>query len=529
MNSALIDAFFAPVSTDLVDSLIGQYRAQRGKIDEIHAALWDHGLGSVVQFFIAGNAEKSARGYSPTAQDLFQREGAIKALDAHYWDRTLKMTDVLDVMPQARRDEWYKSIRELTAPEFEDATVRATLADMLASRAKFLAERVDGCFRALSHDHVTNRPEGFGKRMIMNYVLNEYGHGTTQQGHINDLRCVIAKFMGRDEPHYGATGEAVSAAKRQWGQWFTLDGGALRLRVYKKGTGHLEVHPDMAWRLNAILASLYPMAIPAQYREPPKHKAKDVVLMQKPLPFAALSILAGMEDGYRYEQTGDFRNPTRLIRIPNSLKRRYGSDDKHAGKMAAEVLAAIGGTHDGGIWQFSFPPRPVLDLIVTSGCIPEQKSHQFYPTPERLAAEAVGLADIGDRDLCLEPEAGTGGIAAHLPKERTTCVEISELHCAVLKAKGFSTVCADFLSWKTAARFDRIVMNPPFDQGRWQAHLEHAASLLAPGGRVVAILPEGAKTKRDLLPGMKLQWHGPFHDEFPGTSVSVVILLAENG
>ena len=39
----------------------------------------------------------------------------------NYWDKALKLTDVLDCMPQARRDEWSKQIREMTAPEFDDA------------------------------------------------------------------------------------------------------------------------------------------------------------------------------------------------------------------------------------------------------------------------------------------------------------------------------------------------------------------------------------------------------------------------
>jgi hypothetical protein len=35
----------------------------------------------------------------------------------------------------------------------------ARCSDLLAQRGKFLAARVDGIFRALSREHVTNRPE----------------------------------------------------------------------------------------------------------------------------------------------------------------------------------------------------------------------------------------------------------------------------------------------------------------------------------------------------------------------------------
>jgi hypothetical protein len=168
------------------------------------------------------------------------------------------------------------------------------------------------------------------KRMILRNVVSSYGLSGTDQGHINDLRCIIAKFMGRDEPHWNATASVVAAARRQTGEWFDVDGGALRIRVYMKGTGHLEVHPDMAWRLNAVLASIYPAAIPSSFREPPKRKAKDVQPIQKPLPFAVIGLLANMKDGYRIEKNtgGDWRREYNHVPVRNSLKFDHGTPDK---------------------------------------------------------------------------------------------------------------------------------------------------------------------------------------------------------
>lgn len=69
-------------------------------------------------------------------------------------------------------------------------------------------------------------------------------------------------------------------------------------------------------------------------------------------------------------------------------------------------------------------------------------------------------------------------------------------------------------------------MNPPFSQGRWQAHLEAAASLLAKDGRLVAILPASAKGKT-LVPGFSHQYSETYANEFAGTSISVVIATLE--
>ena len=69
-------------------------------------------------------------------------------------------------------------------------------------------------------------------------------------------------------------------------------------------------------------------------------------------------------------------------------------------------------------------------------------------------------------------------------------------------------------------------MNPPFAGGRARAHLEAAASLLAAGGRLVAILPASLRGRDDLLQGMEHRWSQVFEDRFPGTSVRVAVLVA---
>lgn len=544
-----VSEFFAPMSADLVDSLIGQYNAARANIEALAAAVRAGQNASVLHYFVEGNVREQRFSMPTTVEALFRVEGAIAQLNADFWNRALRLTDVLDYMPQKRRDEWFEQIRhpegrkasrhtsekELPPlPEFEEATVRSTLASLLHSRSQFLAERVDGIFRALSREHVTNCPQGFGKRMILPHAITSYGtidHGTS--GVINDLRCVIAKFMGRDEPKYGATDAVIRIARQHNGQWMSIDGGALRIRIYNGvGTAHLEVHPDMAWRLNAILASLYPAAIPSEFRTKPKRakKIKDFELFDRPLPFAVLGLLAGMKHAWRKRENPGLREH-KFVDIPNTRRFDYGEHDKATLAEAEKVLAAIGGVRDkDGVqefWRFDYEPAEVLEQIICSGCIPDHKSHQFYPTPATLAEKAIELAMAGATPgmAWLEPSAGQGGLADLMPKGQTQCVEISPLHCQILKAKGHNVTEADFLKLPVNGQFDRIVMNPPFSEGRWQAHLQHAASMLADDGRLVAILPASAKGK-PVLDGFDLQWSAVYSNEFKGTSVSVVILTA---
>ena len=534
--------FFAPMASDLIDRLLGEYGHYRNEIDKV-VAVMAGGLSNVMHYFIEGNCGDEAMHRSLYVEKLFCTKGAIAALNAAYWSKTLNFTDVLDCMPQKRRGEWLNQIRQPAGkkgrggkweieplPDYTEDSVRPTINGLLAMRGQFLAERVDGIFQGLSGEHVTNAPEGFGKRMIIARVLNEYHSSNSDTcGLINDLRAVVARFMGRDEPAWHATNSMIESLKANWGQWVSLDGGAIKIRIYKKGTAHMEIHPDMAWRLNAVLASLYPLAIPAQFRTKPKRRAKEFELLQRPLPFAVLAMLQGAKEVLEKIGGNGWRDEYR--RTPNT-RRLDAEQDTPARREAEAVLESIGGVRQGGkayTWfQFPYEPTEALQAITTSGCVPDLQAHQYYPTPEKMAALAVELADISDEDECAEPSAGQGGIADHMPKDRTTCVEISPLHCAVLRAKGFKTVEADFIGYaeQNREKFSVVVMNPPFSEGRAQLHAQSASAMLKVGGRLVAILPATLRGKNFLAGNWSVAWSAVYANEFAGTSAAVAILKA---
>lgn len=525
-------------SYDAIDTLLAQHRDMMSKIDQIADFMEKERLGAMA-YFLQGNRSSDRGSSTPSVNFLFRKAGAIAALNSDFWDKAMRVTDVLDIMPQARRDDWNDQISNLKCPPFEEKIVRDTIMGLLALRGKFLAERVDGIFQGLSGEHVTNSPAAFGKRMILAGLLSMDYPDSRKCGLINDLRCVIAKFMRRDEPKHHASDRLIRSLRQCWGEWVEVDGGALKVRLYRKGTAHIEVHPDIAWRLNAVLAQLYPRAIPPEHRQRPRRQPKNVsFIAQRPLPFAVIHLLLELESAYEYEDTPTSLHGKQRRYIPNALIFSYRSreENKHIREEAEAVLESIGGVrvagNGWGYWRFDYNPSPVINQIVASGCIPDNKVHQFYPTRPNVAQMVIRLAAIGPTDRILEPSAGLGGLADFLPKERTLCVEVSRLRCQVLEAKGHTVVCADFLAWATenhlAGRsFDRIVMNPPFDQGQWRAHLEASADLLAPSGRLVAILPQGAQRFDKLLPeGFACAFDQTLEGAFAGTSQAVVIFSA---
>lgn len=530
--------FFAPAQTGLLDGLIAQYRQKRDLIERFHGDFQDGDIGRALVYFCQRQDDRYPN---------FDLQIAICALNAEFWRSALALTDVYKYMPQARKDEWHDQLtawkeprykygsdpaRDL--PDFTEDAAKAALMTWLQERPKYLAERVEGVFRSLSKEHITNCPQGFSKRMIMAGLVDSWGHINWQKaGIIDDLRMVLSKFMDRGEYPVNGSASDLEVVRRVNGEWFSLDGGALRIRVYNGvGTAHIEVHPEMAWRLNEILSYLYPAAIPESFRRKPvkAKKIKDFQLFDDALPFAVCRVLAGAEHARYLNPDRGYRSNT-FIQIPKAIQIK--GDDKATRKAAEEVLEALGGVkvnRDGSHhWQFDYEPLATIHGVAASGRIPNQKSHQFYPTPEDVAQLAIEYASEGDRaGQWLEPSAGQGGLVKFMPVGRTTAVEISPLHCEIIK-KSIScddVICADFMEWKPCRNFARVVMNPPYSEGRWQAHTERAAGLVEAGGRLVAILPASAKGKFD-LPGFSCRYSETLKNRFAGTGVDVVILVAD--
>lgn len=524
----------ALIPSDQISTLCAEYRGLVERVERI-VRFFDADMLPVLSFFLDGRV-KDNHGH-PTSlrrseiEALISRDGAVAALNSHFWNRAIRLTDCLDVMSQKRRDEWYEQIRDNKCPPFDEQTVRDTILTLLNDRSKHLAERVDNAFQGLSGKHVTNSPSAFGKRMIVAGVLDGHGFGQhSKLGMINDLRCVIARFMRRTEPKYGATSALLEHLKANRGEWCEVDGGAMRLKVYSVGTAHIEIHPDMAWRLNSVLATLYPRTIPPEHRERPKKHPKDEVAIMRPLPQEVLEVLAEAKHHHERVENPQRSWEMRSQRVPNSLSVNTYNISKHLKAEVESVLESIGGVDKGSHWVFDFEPLGIVRQIVVSGVVPDDKTHQFFPTPEVVAQHVAEIADAQPQHRVLEPSAGLGALAAAV-KGNVTCIELSALRCAVLRAKGFSVVQADFLKWAAEARlhasFDRIVMNPPFDGGRWRAHLEAAIELVAPKGVLVSVLPDSARANPPQFKGFTLTVGKTFVRAFANTSVSVVVLRYE--
>ncbi|MCP1357404.1 LPD38 domain-containing protein [Aneurinibacillus migulanus] len=123
----------------------------------------------------------------------------------------------------------------------------------------------------------------------------------------------------------------------------------------------------------------------------------------------------------------------------------------------------------------------------------------FFPTPTPIVKDMVERADIQTGDKVLEPSAGKGNIAdiirEHHPDNALDVVEYNNSLASFLEEKGHNVVGSDFLEHK--GKYDKIIMNPPFEKGQDIDHVRHAYELLKPGGKIVAIMSEGPFYRSD--------------------------------
>ncbi|HEX3151224.1 MAG TPA: N-6 DNA methylase [Gemmataceae bacterium] len=133
------------------------------------------------------------------------------------------------------------------------------------------------------------------------------------------------------------------------------------------------------------------------------------------------------------------------------------------------------------------------ELLNTGKVVDEKKTFNAFFTPTAVAERLADLAEVNAGHSCLEPSAGQGAIANVLRQRgcQVQCVELNSESVKELKRLDFPTVQADFLTYDTSNRYDRIIMNPPFAQDQDVKHVTHALKFLKPGGKLVSIMAKG--------------------------------------
>lgn len=157
----------------------------------------------------------------------------------------------------------------------------------------------------------------------------------------------------------------------------------------------------------------------------------------------------------------------------------------------------------------------------------------YFPTPDSVIEQMIDEAALEYGMQILEPSAGDGRIIRAI-QDGHPDLTITGYEIDPERAKEAGVRCFDFMQVFAEPTYDRILMNPPFSHGRWYQHVLHAYKFLKPGGRLVAIVPNGAINQKYLQ-----EWNAMmrgFVNEIPlpkgtfkesGTMIETRILVVE--
>jgi hypothetical protein len=147
----------------------------------------------------------------------------------------------------------------------------------------------------------------------------------------------------------------------------------------------------------------------------------------------------------------------------------------------------------------------------------------FYPTPNTVIDMMLQyLGPIGKNERVLEPSAGCGAIVDRLAPSvvQLVVIEPHPLLAELLTCKGYTPIEQRFEEYEPDGHFHKVVMNPPFADGRDMLHVRRAFEMLAPGGVLVALMNNG-EGEGDGTPEQRRAFRAWLEDEAAIESVHI--------
>jgi len=236
---------------------------------------------AVRAFAEASQMEKRATGESRSAIEsyLVCRGGLYldshgvetlrKELDASLWDSLISQSGFRAVLSSRAASDMDGQISRKETPEFTLEAIQSTLADWNSRKADMLEDGIVDLFRSLSWDYRTNSPARITRKIIVSYLLDSYGlpngYGT---GKLDDLVRALSVYDGKPVPESrNDMYRKVSDAIGRGGTW-EVDYPYFRLKIYRKGTGHVIFKPcafPLIDQMNRVIARRFPNVLAQEH------------------------------------------------------------------------------------------------------------------------------------------------------------------------------------------------------------------------------------------------------------------------
>lgn len=196
---------------------------------------------------------------SETAMKVITRN-----IDRSIWRDLMKKSGMIALMDAQARDEWYCSLERDDIPAISEENILSTFEQLHHSKAEVFERGIINVFKGLSWDYKSNSPCKFGKKIIVDSLVQydhwgfHFRHGRRRE-QLSDLDRMLNLLDGKPVPE-NRNDLSVRLADHIGKQHASVfEDEYVSIRYFQKGSGHITFkRPDLVDKMNDIIAKHYP-------------------------------------------------------------------------------------------------------------------------------------------------------------------------------------------------------------------------------------------------------------------------------
>ncbi|GAB7271119.1 DUF4942 domain-containing protein [Dickeya ananatis] len=199
-------------------------------------------------------------------------ETAIKAItqniDRSIWKDLMNKSGMLALMDAQARDEWYNSLEKDNIPAVSEENILSTFEQLHQSKAEVFERGIINVFKGLSWDYKSNSPCKFGKKIIVDGLVQydrwgfHFRHGRRRE-QLADLDRMLNLLDGKPVPENRNDLSVRLDAHICKQHASVYEDEYVEIRYFQKGTGHIIFkRSDLIDKMNEIVARYFPATLP---------------------------------------------------------------------------------------------------------------------------------------------------------------------------------------------------------------------------------------------------------------------------
>lgn len=199
-------------------------------------------------------------------------ETAIKAItqniDRSIWKDLMNKSGMLALMDAQARNEWYNSLEKDDIPAVSEENILSTFEQLHQSKAEVFERGIINVFKGLSWDYKSNSPCKFGKKIIVDGLVQydrwgfHFRHGRRRE-QLADLDRMLNLLDGKPVPENRNDLSVRLDAHIRKQHASVFEDEYVEIRYFQKGTGHIIFkRSDLIDKMNGIVARYFPATLP---------------------------------------------------------------------------------------------------------------------------------------------------------------------------------------------------------------------------------------------------------------------------